>query len=293
MAMEKIQNQNFVFSNNDSEFPVTLYGTLESPFFLASEIGEILGLANIRKNLQSIPDQFKVVTKCYTLGGAQSSTFIKEPALYMLAFKSHKKEAVKFTKWVCDEVLPTIRQNGVYAITKTQQAVKKYIKFNNKYNIYNETTLHYEIKQYLDRVMKERNIELDICVPLGENQKTKEQRFDSHRKGFQSGDPDFKITNKTHKYDGLCIELKDPKGSGNLEPEQEKMLKRYKKMNYKIVVSNDLIDIVHQIDKYMVNIRCPCTYCPKRFLSNDTRDRHYECFHKYHPSDDLSDSDLA
>ena len=40
--------------------------------------------------------------------------FISESNLYKLIFQSKKKEAEKFTDWVTDEVLPTIRKHGSY-----------------------------------------------------------------------------------------------------------------------------------------------------------------------------------
>ena len=36
------------------------------------------------------------------------------PGLYRLVFKSRKKEAEAFKRWVCHEVLPSIRKNGAY-----------------------------------------------------------------------------------------------------------------------------------------------------------------------------------
>ena len=40
--------------------------------------------------------------------------FIDEGNLYRLIMKSRLKSAVKFERWICDEVIPSIRQNGLY-----------------------------------------------------------------------------------------------------------------------------------------------------------------------------------
>ena len=40
--------------------------------------------------------------------------FLTESGVYKLVFKSHKPEAEKFSDWVTDEVLPTIRKTGGY-----------------------------------------------------------------------------------------------------------------------------------------------------------------------------------
>ena len=46
--------------------------------------------------------------------------FLTESGVYKLSFKSHKEEAEKFQDWVTDEVLPTIRKSGTYAIANTK-----------------------------------------------------------------------------------------------------------------------------------------------------------------------------
>lgn len=48
--------------------------------------------------------------------GKKQVTFINEPNLYRVIFRSNKAEAVKFQNWVFDEVLPTIRKTGQYTI---------------------------------------------------------------------------------------------------------------------------------------------------------------------------------
>lgn len=47
-------------------------------------------------------------------GGKQETTFINEPNLYRLIFRSNKPAAVQFGNWVYEEVLPSIRKTGSY-----------------------------------------------------------------------------------------------------------------------------------------------------------------------------------
>lgn len=54
--------------------------------------------------------------------GKKQVTFINEPNLYRVIFRSNKAEAVKFQNWVFDEVLPTIRKTGQY--NTAQKATK-------------------------------------------------------------------------------------------------------------------------------------------------------------------------
>lgn len=53
-----------------------------------------------------------------TNGGNQQITFINEPNLYRVIFRSNKPEAKHFQDWVFNEVLPTIRKTGSYTIAK-------------------------------------------------------------------------------------------------------------------------------------------------------------------------------
>lgn len=47
--------------------------------------------------------------------------FLTESGVYKLAFKSHKPNAEKFSDWVADEVLPSIRKTGSYSTEKAKQ----------------------------------------------------------------------------------------------------------------------------------------------------------------------------
>ena len=60
----------------------------------------------------------KGVRKMYTptAGGKQAVTFINEPNLYRLIFRSNKPQAQAFADWVYEEVLPSIRRTGSYSV---------------------------------------------------------------------------------------------------------------------------------------------------------------------------------
>ena len=49
-----------------------------------------------------------------TVKGEKKTTFINEPGMYRLAFRSSKPEAERFANWVCGEVLPSIRKHGYF-----------------------------------------------------------------------------------------------------------------------------------------------------------------------------------
>ncbi|MDI4500799.1 phage repressor protein [Moraxella nonliquefaciens] len=85
------------------------------PLFCLTDIASILDLGNAN------PSRFNLskdgVHKMYSVdskGRKNEITFISEPNLYRVIFRSNKKEAVKFQDWVFEEVLPQIRKTGQY-----------------------------------------------------------------------------------------------------------------------------------------------------------------------------------
>lgn len=55
-----------------------------------------------------------------TAGGVQNLTFITEPQLYFVMMRSRAKVAREFRQWICNEVLPAIRKNGMYVKRKPE-----------------------------------------------------------------------------------------------------------------------------------------------------------------------------
>jgi len=103
------------FTENELHTEIVIKGTIESPIFRASDIGEILEISNIRQNIQHFDDTEKVVHTMHTLGGNQEITFLTEKGLYKILFKSRKPIAEKFQNWVCD-VVKEIRLSGTYVL---------------------------------------------------------------------------------------------------------------------------------------------------------------------------------
>ena len=86
-------------------------------WFVGKDVADILGYANSRKAIgDHVDDEDRGVTKCDTLGGEQEITIINESGLYSLILSSKLPAAKKFKRWVTSEVLPAIRNHGVYAM---------------------------------------------------------------------------------------------------------------------------------------------------------------------------------
>ena len=107
------------------DHPVRIVEQDGEPWFVARDVCEILdldkssgarGLASDEKGLHSVQ----------TLGGEQKIQIVSEPGLYRLIFKSRKKEAENFKRWVCHNVLPSIRKTGAYVVpNRTMEAMGK------------------------------------------------------------------------------------------------------------------------------------------------------------------------
>lgn len=86
-----------------------------APYFVGKDVAEILGYKRTADAIRdNVPEKFKGVGVLPTPGGKQKATVISEAGLYKLAFKSHAKNAERFTDWVASEVLPSIRKHGAY-----------------------------------------------------------------------------------------------------------------------------------------------------------------------------------
>ncbi|GAE78374.1 phage antirepressor protein [Cutibacterium acnes JCM 18918] len=84
--------------------------------FCGKDVATALGYANTK---DALARHCKGVVNHYpleTAGGVQQVRFISEGDLYRLIVTSKLPAAQKFETWVFDEVLPTIRRHGIYAI---------------------------------------------------------------------------------------------------------------------------------------------------------------------------------
>ena len=91
------------------------------PWFVAKDVCEILELGNVTRAVERLRKSQKGLTTIQTPGGKQRVNVISEAGVYKLVFTSRKPEAERFTDWVASEVIPAIRQHGMYA---TPQAIE-------------------------------------------------------------------------------------------------------------------------------------------------------------------------
>lgn len=84
------------------------------PMFCLSDVCRALELTNPQNVKKRLNEKGICTIDTLTNGGMQNLLYINEPNLYKAIFQSRKESAEKFTGWVTEDVLPSIRRTGAY-----------------------------------------------------------------------------------------------------------------------------------------------------------------------------------
>ena len=88
-------------------------------YLMLADVCRVLGIKNSRQAKTRLNEKGVINTDIQTNGGIQKADFINESNLYKLIFQSRKAKAEKFSDWVTEEVLPSIRKTGAYMTPDT------------------------------------------------------------------------------------------------------------------------------------------------------------------------------
>lgn len=148
--------------------------------FCGSDVARALGYSNPRDALRR---HCKGVVKCDTPtdGGLQQLSFIPEGDVYRLIAHSKLPNAEKFESWVFDDVLPTIRSQGMYITpAKVDELVGNpdiLLKIITNYKLDHDARLEAErkvseqqkiIAEYRPKVMFANSVSAsDDCILIG------------------------------------------------------------------------------------------------------------------------------
>ena len=95
------------------------------PYFVGRDVATILAYTNPQKAIRDhVDDEDKTVNNSFTVNGTQG-ILINESGVYALIFGSKLPTAKKFKRWVTNEVLPSIRKNGGYALNDDIRGLKR------------------------------------------------------------------------------------------------------------------------------------------------------------------------
>jgi prophage antirepressor-like protein len=99
---------------------IRFVGTVDNPEWVGADIVAVLypeaDSRNYSNYLSKVPDEWKGHKKIMTPGGEQGVVTVFEAGLYSLIARSNSPVAVRFQKWVYEEVLPSIRRTGSYSV---------------------------------------------------------------------------------------------------------------------------------------------------------------------------------
>lgn len=104
-----------IFNFNQSNVRVQTVN--HEPFFCLKDVAEILEIKDTKAKNFRLSEKGVEIFPLLTNGGVQQMTFINEPNLYRVIFRSRKAEAVQFQDWIFEEVIPAIRKTGSYQVS--------------------------------------------------------------------------------------------------------------------------------------------------------------------------------
>ena len=98
------------------------------PMFCLADVCRALAIVNITNVKNRLKqDGVRTAEVIDGLGRKQTATFINESNLYKVIFQSRKPYAERFTDWVADEVIPSIRKNGGYIANQEQMTPEQIV----------------------------------------------------------------------------------------------------------------------------------------------------------------------
>ena len=98
-----------------------------NPVFCVADIGVILGVTNPHALVRNVPERHKLTVQLVRAGQSREMWCVTEAGLYRILLRSHSPVAERFTDWVTEEVLPTIRRQGFYADPNLMLRTKEYL----------------------------------------------------------------------------------------------------------------------------------------------------------------------
>lgn len=98
-----MEHGNSLMIKQFEELNILIYGTHASPLFKARDIGDLLGIKNIKDSMKSFSNKHKdVAVLTDSIGRKQETIMLTEQGLYKVLMKSRKPIAEKFQDWVCE-----------------------------------------------------------------------------------------------------------------------------------------------------------------------------------------------
>lgn len=123
-----MSNELTIFNNDKFGAIRTITDEKGEPWFCGKDVATALGYVDTDQALRNHCKEGGALKRRVidSLGREQDTIFINEGNLYRLIMRSKLPSAEEFEKWVCEEVLPSIRKTGSYSLTKNPVDVVVY-----------------------------------------------------------------------------------------------------------------------------------------------------------------------
>lgn len=111
-----------IFQNPEFGTIRTIRDDKGEPWFVGSDVANVLGYSNPRKAIRDHVDEEDRTRNDSFLVNGTAPTLINESGLYALILSSKLESARRFKHWVTSEVLPAIRKQGGYMVARTDES---------------------------------------------------------------------------------------------------------------------------------------------------------------------------
>ena len=92
------------------------------PLFCLADLCKAIEVSNSRNVAARLDeDTVQTLDTTDTMGRMKQIVFVSESGMYEVILRSNSEKAKSFRKWVCGEVLPSIRKSGGYMVAKVDE----------------------------------------------------------------------------------------------------------------------------------------------------------------------------
>lgn len=161
----EMRNEFQIFSNEQLGSVRVQMDNQGNPWFCLSDVCTILNLSTPSRVAERLFTEGMSLTHTLTNGGIQNLIFINEANLYKAIMGSRKPEAEAFQKWICFEVIPSLRKTGIAVVNNLSpiQVLKAIteqitINANNIFDLQNDLNLTKNDVEELKKKLEEMRI---------------------------------------------------------------------------------------------------------------------------------------
>lgn len=102
--------QVFNFEGNNGNNKVRVIEQDGEPWFVAKDVCNVLGMADVTSALRTLDDDEKQIYKIIEAGQSRNMAMISVSGLYTFIMRSNKPQAKRFRRWITSDVISPIRK---------------------------------------------------------------------------------------------------------------------------------------------------------------------------------------